>query len=150
MTTLKTIIPYITLSLFRGTVKSFHQHSARHHKVRNADAIVLKCKPAAQILADLQDRLQPFPTDVAMAVIEEELQASIGDVFSQLSAEPVAAASLGQVCQPVFSMLCMTACLHLAVLTPTFKLSLVCCKLGTKSACRNADVPVFQRHAHAS
>lgn len=32
-----------------------------------------------------------------MAVIEEELQASIGDVFSELSAEPVAAASLGQV-----------------------------------------------------
>lgn len=52
-----------------------------------------------QVLSDLQDRLQPFPTDQAMAVIEEELQASIGDVFSQLSAEPVAAASLGQVCQ---------------------------------------------------
>lgn len=34
-----------------------------------------------------------------MAVIEEELQASIGDVFSELSAEPVAAASLGQVCR---------------------------------------------------
>ena len=52
-----------------------------------------------QVLSDLQDRLQPFPTDQAMAVIEQELQASIGDVFSQLSAEPVAAASLGQVCQ---------------------------------------------------
>ncbi len=54
-----------------------------------------------QVLSDLQDRLQPFPTDQAMAVIEEELQASIGDVFSQLSAQPVAAASLGQVCLPV-------------------------------------------------
>lgn len=54
-----------------------------------------------QVLSDLQDRLQPFPTDQAMAVIEEELQASIGDVFSQLSAQPVAAASLGQVCHPV-------------------------------------------------
>ncbi len=53
-----------------------------------------------QVLSDLQDRLQPFPTDQAMAVIEEELQASIGDVFSQLSAQPVAAASLGQVCLP--------------------------------------------------
>ena len=50
-----------------------------------------------QVLSDLQDRLQPFPTTLAMAVIEQELQASIGDVFSQLSAEPVAAASLGQV-----------------------------------------------------
>ena len=54
-----------------------------------------------QVLSDLQDRLQPFPTDQAMAVIEEELQASIGDVFSQLSAQPVAAASLGQVCHPL-------------------------------------------------
>lgn len=50
-----------------------------------------------QVLSDLQDRLQPFPTNLAMEVIEKELQASIGDVFSQLSAEPVAAASLGQV-----------------------------------------------------
>ncbi|KAL0045149.1 hypothetical protein WJX82_010101 [Trebouxia sp. C0006] len=54
-------------------------------------------KPYLEVLSDLQDRLQPFPTDQAMAVIEEELQASIGDVFSQLSAQPVAAASLGQV-----------------------------------------------------
>ena len=53
-----------------------------------------------QVLSDLQDRLQPFPTDQAMTVIEEELQASIGDVFSQLSTQPVAAASLGQVCHP--------------------------------------------------
>ena len=62
------------------------------------DDSLLHCK--LQVLADLQDRLQPFPTDIAMAVIEEELKASIGDVFSQLSAEPVAAASLGQVSQP--------------------------------------------------
>ncbi|KAL3145629.1 hypothetical protein ABBQ32_003173 [Trebouxia sp. C0010 RCD-2024] len=54
-------------------------------------------KEYLEVLSDLQDRLQPFPTTLAMAVIEQELQASIGDVFSQLSAEPVAAASLGQV-----------------------------------------------------
>jgi hypothetical protein len=60
-----------------------------------------------QVLSDLQDRLQPFPTDQAMAVIEEELQASIGDVFSQLSAQPVAAASLGQVCHPVSCLLAL-------------------------------------------
>lgn len=64
-----------------------------------------RLSPAMQVLSDLQDRLQPFPTDQAMAVIEEELQASIGDVFSQLSAQPVAAASLGQVCLPVSCLL---------------------------------------------
>ena len=57
-----------------------------------------------QVLSDLQDRLQPFPTNLAMAVIEEELHASIGDVFSQLSAQPVAAASLGQVCLSLHAM----------------------------------------------
>ncbi len=60
-----------------------------------------------QVLSDLQDRLQPFPTDQAMAVIEEELQASIGDVFSQLSAQPVAAASLGQVYHPFSCLLAL-------------------------------------------
>ena len=60
-----------------------------------------------QVLSDLQDRLQPFPTDQAMAVIEEELQASIGDVFSQLSAQPVAAASLGQVYLSVSCLLAL-------------------------------------------
>lgn len=52
---------------------------------------------ALQALSQLQDRLEPFPTPTAMALIEEELGAKIGQVFSELSARPVAAASLGQV-----------------------------------------------------
>jgi ABC1 atypical kinase-like domain len=54
-------------------------------------------QPYLESLAMLQDRLQSFPTPIALAVIEEELGCPIEEVFSELSPEPVAAASLGQV-----------------------------------------------------
>ena len=53
-----------------------------------------------QELADqlryLQDRLPPFPRDTAMAVIAQELERPVSEVFSEVS-EPVAAASIAQV-----------------------------------------------------
>lgn len=55
-------------------------------------------KPYLDALAELQDRLPSFPTPIAMTVIEEELGRPVSEVYSQLSPEPVAAASLGQVC----------------------------------------------------
>lgn len=45
----------------------------------------------------LQDRVPPFSNAVAMRIIEEDLGRSIDDVFSSLSTEPIAAASIGQV-----------------------------------------------------
>lgn len=48
-------------------------------------------------LVKLQDRLPPFPTERAFAIIERELDRSIEEIYSQISPEPVAAASLGQV-----------------------------------------------------
>ncbi|NER78640.1 MAG: AarF/ABC1/UbiB kinase family protein [Leptolyngbya sp. SIO1D8] len=45
----------------------------------------------------LQDQLPPFPNEVAFRYIEEELGASPLEVYAELSSEPVAAASLGQV-----------------------------------------------------
>lgn len=48
-------------------------------------------------LTKLQDRLPPFPTPVAFAIVERELDRSIEDIYSEISPEPVAAASLGQV-----------------------------------------------------
>lgn len=54
-------------------------------------------KPYLDALSQLQDRLPSFPTPVAYAVIEEELGLPVDTIFSSLSAEPVAAASLGQV-----------------------------------------------------
>ncbi|MFN0113934.1 MAG: 2-polyprenylphenol 6-hydroxylase [Paracoccaceae bacterium] len=44
----------------------------------------------------LQDKLPPFPTDIAMASVEAELGAPVAALFSDFS-EPVAAASIAQV-----------------------------------------------------
>jgi predicted unusual protein kinase regulating ubiquinone biosynthesis (AarF/ABC1/UbiB family) len=45
----------------------------------------------------LQDKIPPFPSKEAYAVIEEELGARLTDIFESITPEPVAAASLGQV-----------------------------------------------------
>ncbi|KAJ0025068.1 hypothetical protein Pint_07832 [Pistacia integerrima] len=50
-------------------------------------------------LSVLQDRITPFSTDIAFNTIEQELGLSIDELFSEISPEPVAAASLGQVYQ---------------------------------------------------
>ncbi|PNW84782.1 hypothetical protein CHLRE_03g158500v5 [Chlamydomonas reinhardtii] len=50
-----------------------------------------------EALSELQDRLPSFPTEIAFAVIEEELGAPVDQVFLEMSELPVAAASLGQV-----------------------------------------------------
>jgi predicted unusual protein kinase regulating ubiquinone biosynthesis (AarF/ABC1/UbiB family) len=48
-------------------------------------------------LSLLQDQLPPFPNSVAFQFIEEELGGSPYELFASISAQPVAAASLGQV-----------------------------------------------------
>ncbi|KAK9903264.1 hypothetical protein WJX75_001146 [Coccomyxa subellipsoidea] len=50
-----------------------------------------------ETLAELQDRLQPFPTEIALQLIEEELGETASAILSEITPEPVAAASLGQV-----------------------------------------------------
>lgn len=50
-----------------------------------------------QELAKLQDQIPPFPTHVALKCIERELGVPVSQIFSDISKEPVAAASLGQV-----------------------------------------------------
>ncbi|CAK9174185.1 unnamed protein product [Ilex paraguariensis] len=50
-------------------------------------------------LSLLQDRITPFSSEVAFDTIEQELGLPIDDLFSEISPEPVAAASLGQVYQ---------------------------------------------------
>ena len=54
-------------------------------------------KPYLAALSTLQDAAAPFSSALARAVIEQELGAPVAAVFSNLSPEPVAAASLGQV-----------------------------------------------------
>ncbi|WOK95868.1 ABC1-like kinase [Canna indica] len=48
-------------------------------------------------LAELQDALPTFPNEEALACIERELGMSLDSIYSIISAEPIAAASLGQV-----------------------------------------------------
>ena len=55
--------------------------------------------PRAMVeLQQLCDKVPSFPSDLAFATICEELNVnSVKDVFSEITPEPVAAASLGQV-----------------------------------------------------
>lgn len=48
-------------------------------------------------LAKLQDQIPSFPNEIAYRFIEEELGAPPEDIYAEISPEPIAAASLGQV-----------------------------------------------------
>ncbi|MBW4657326.1 MAG: AarF/ABC1/UbiB kinase family protein [Drouetiella hepatica Uher 2000/2452] len=48
-------------------------------------------------LTRLQDQLPPFPNELAFQFIEEELGAPPDQIYAELTAQPIAAASLGQV-----------------------------------------------------
>ncbi|TVS05819.1 MAG: AarF/ABC1/UbiB kinase family protein [Cyanobium sp. PLM2.Bin73] len=48
-------------------------------------------------LAQLQDQLPGFDSALAMACIEEDLGAPVGEIYAELEREPISAASLGQV-----------------------------------------------------
>ncbi|HEY9706402.1 MAG TPA: AarF/UbiB family protein, partial [Allocoleopsis sp.] len=48
-------------------------------------------------LTKLQDQLPPFPNEIAYQFIEEELGDRPEEIYAEISDEPVAAASLGQV-----------------------------------------------------
>ncbi len=52
---------------------------------------------AAAELGLLQDHVRPAPRDGIAEVLEEELEAPVGDVFRGFDWQPVAAASIGQV-----------------------------------------------------
>lgn len=48
-------------------------------------------------LAQLQDQLPGFDSELAMACIEEDLGKAVAEIYEQLDREPISAASLGQV-----------------------------------------------------
>ncbi|KAG0557746.1 hypothetical protein KC19_11G154200, partial [Ceratodon purpureus] len=50
-------------------------------------------------LALLQDRIAPFSTELALQIIEQDLGVSTEQLFTEISPQPIAAASLGQVYQ---------------------------------------------------
>lgn len=50
-----------------------------------------------QELVKLQDQIPPFPTHIAINSIESQLGVPVSEIFADISPEPIAAASLGQV-----------------------------------------------------
>ena len=48
-------------------------------------------------LIKLQDQLPPFDNQIAFSIIETDLNRSVKEIFKEISPEPIAAASLGQV-----------------------------------------------------
>ncbi|GAB4815406.1 hypothetical protein N2152v2_002452 [Parachlorella kessleri] len=57
----------------------------------------------AESLSELQDSVAPFSTVEAFAILEQELGRPVKEVFSWISQEPVASASLGQVYRAVLA-----------------------------------------------
>jgi predicted unusual protein kinase regulating ubiquinone biosynthesis (AarF/ABC1/UbiB family) len=53
--------------------------------------------PFVKALGELQDNVPSFPNQIAFARIEKELGKKIAEVYAEFDAEPIAAASLGQV-----------------------------------------------------
>lgn len=56
-----------------------------------------------QELEKLQDDVQPFPADDAVALIERELETEIGEVYSDFERETIAAGSIAQVHKAVLN-----------------------------------------------
>ncbi|BAQ66651.1 AarF/ABC1/UbiB kinase family protein [Geminocystis sp. NIES-3709] len=52
-------------------------------------------------LIKLQDQLPPFDTKIAFNIIEKELDLEVEDAYKEISSQPIAAASLGQVYKAV-------------------------------------------------
>ena len=48
-------------------------------------------------LSKLQDNVKPFPKDISMQIIENELGDKISNIFNNFTAEPLASASIAQV-----------------------------------------------------
>lgn len=51
----------------------------------------------ANELSKLQDSVKPFPKEISMRIIEEELGSKINEVFNSFTPEPLASASIAQV-----------------------------------------------------
>ena len=57
----------------------------------------LLAEDIANELSKLQDHVKPFPKEISMRIIEEELGLKINEVFNSFTPEPLASASIAQV-----------------------------------------------------
>ncbi|CAM6042332.1 unnamed protein product [Sphagnum compactum] len=98
------------LTMWHWAEKDIHKRAAklRHSLIRLGPfyiklAQALSTRPDilpnayCQELAKLQDRIPPFPTPDALKFMEHELGSCAKKLFAEISDEPIAAASLGQV-----------------------------------------------------
>lgn len=92
------------LAILQASCSSFH----RAHRVPGSPwqglmgppdslDIPTQISPVSGFSLPLQDSVKPFDTSVAIEQIESELGCQLGAVFSEISEQPVAAASLAQV-----------------------------------------------------
>ncbi|XP_024993637.1 uncharacterized protein LOC112527309 isoform X2 [Cynara cardunculus var. scolymus] len=106
---------YISYEVFKLTLGHFFVHDIKKRSEKFCDTLIrlgpfyiklgqaLSTRPDilpsvyCNELAKLQDQIPPFPTKVAIRSIESQLGVPISQIFSDISPEPVAAASLGQV-----------------------------------------------------
>ncbi|KAJ0666273.1 putative ABC-type Cd(2+) transporter [Helianthus annuus] len=106
---------YISYEVFKLTLGHFFIHDIKKRSEKFCETLirlgpfyiklgqVLSTRPDIlpsvyrNELAKLQDQIPPFSTKVAVRSIESQLGAPISEIFADISPEPVAAASLGQV-----------------------------------------------------
>ncbi|KAI3728019.1 hypothetical protein L6452_16644 [Arctium lappa] len=106
---------YISYEVFKLSLGHFFVHDIKKRSEKFCDTLIrlgpfyiklgqaLSTRPDilpsvyCNELAKLQDQIPPFPTKVAIRSIESQLGVPISQVFSDISPEPIAAASLGQV-----------------------------------------------------
>ncbi|XP_042755958.1 uncharacterized protein LOC111917313 isoform X2 [Lactuca sativa] len=106
---------YISYEVFKLTLAHFFVHDIKKRSAKFCDTLIrlgpfyiklgqaLSTRPDilpsvyCNELAKLQDQIPPFSTKVAIRSIESQLGVPISEIFSDISPEPMAAASLGQV-----------------------------------------------------
>ncbi|MFS8030223.1 putative ABC-type Cd(2+) transporter [Helianthus anomalus] len=82
---------YISYEVFKLTLGHFFIHDIKKRSEKFCDTLI-RLGPFY-----IKDQIPPFSTKVAIRSIESQLGAPISEIFADISPEPVAAASLGQV-----------------------------------------------------